>query len=88
MSRALVAAAFALSTVVTPTLLVATPAAAATCGDSVPAEWKRPGGYCDQLESKDSLTEPVEGYKDPCFSFLYELLLDLPVGEKILVAAC
>lgn len=86
-SRALVAAAFALSTVATPTLLVATPAAAATCGENVPAEWKRPGGYCDQLEGKDSLTEPVEG--DPCsIGFLYELLLDIPVGEKILVATC
>lgn len=85
MSRALVAAAFALSTVVTPTLLVATPAAAATCGDSVPAEWKRPGGYCDQLESKDSLTEPVEGRVFEC-GYLWELIQSLPVGERILVA--
>lgn len=86
MYRALVAAAFALSTFAMPTVLVATPAAAATCGDDVPVEWKRPGGYCDQLEGKDSLTEPVEG--DPCIGFLYELLLDVPVGETILVAGC
>lgn len=86
MKKLLVTALFAASTFATPTLLVATPAAAATCGDSVPAEWKRPGGYCDQLEGKDSLSEPVEGYKDPCLGFLYELLLDVPVGEKILVA--
>ena len=53
----------------------------------MPAEWKRPGGYCDQLEGKDSLTEPVEG--DPCsIGFLYELLLDIPVGDKVLVAGC
>ncbi len=87
MKKLLIMAAFAASSFATPTLLVATPSAAATCGDSVPAEWKRPGGYCDQLEGKDSLTEPVEGYKDPCKSgFLYELLVDVPVGEKILVA--
>lgn len=73
-----------------PTLLVATPVAAATCGESVPAEWKRPGGYCDQLEGRDSLTEPVEGYQDPCekYGLLYELLRDLPIGEHVLVAAC
>lgn len=90
MSRALLAAAFALSSVTMPTVLVATPVAAATCGESVPAEWKRPGGYCDQLEGRDSLTEPVEGYQDPCakYVFLYELLRDLPIGEHVLVAAC
>ena len=85
MKRLLVTALFAASTFATPTLLVTTPASAATCGDSVPAEWKRPGGYFDQLESKDSLTEPVEGRVFEC-GYLWELIQSLPVGERILVA--
>lgn len=85
MKKLLVAALFAASTVTMPTLLVVTPAAAATCSEDVPVEWKRPGGYCDQLEGTDSLAEPVKGPVDHC-AYLWELIQSLPVGEKILVA--
>lgn len=79
-------AAFAASSFATPTLLVVTPSAAATCGDSVPAEWKRPGGYYEQLEGKDSLSEPVEGAPVFKCGYLWDLIQSLPVGEAVLVA--
>lgn len=88
MSRALAVAALTLSSFATPTLFAATPVGAAvTCDENAPAEWRRPGGYCDQLEGKDSLSEPVDG--NPCkITFLYELLHEIPIGEETLVAAC
>ena len=88
MKKLLVTALFAASTFAMPTLLVTPPVAAATCGDSVPAEWKRPGGYCDQLGSKNSLTGPVEGIDCEKYTYLdlMEMLRGLDIGGEILVA--
>lgn len=68
-------------------LPVATPAFAdsstnALCGPDAPEGYKRPGGYCEQLDNKGSLIEqPDCDYYVPV-----EALAALKAGETILVA--
>jgi len=66
---------------------VATPAFAgsstnALCGPDAPEGYKRPGGYCEQLDSNGSLVE-----QDDCDYYpVKESLAALKLGEVILVA--
>ena len=88
MKKLLFAALLATSTFAVPTIFVAGPAQAYTCGVDAPPEWERDGGYCDQLETNKSLTEPVDGVD--CTSYAYlellELLKTMEIGGEILVA--
>ncbi len=58
--------------------------AAVSCGPDAPAEWLRPGGYCDQIGSNNSLVPPDagDGDMDVC-SAAYEGIF---TGDRILVA--
>jgi hypothetical protein len=91
MKRIALASLFAISTFVLPAVVVTTPAQARTCGVDAPAEWERPGGFCDALKSTGSLTTPVTGAppappaKVECVGFMH-MLRGLEVGERILVA--
>ena len=65
---------------------VATPAFAdssanALCGPDAPDGYKRPGGYCEQLDNKGSLIEQLD-----CDEYQVEVLASLKLGETILVA--
>jgi hypothetical protein len=65
---------------------VATPAFAdsssnALCGPDGPDGYKRPGGYCEQIDNKGSLNEQPD-----CEYYQVELLAALKQGEVILVA--
>lgn len=50
------------------------------CGPDAPAGYKRPGGYCDQIDSKGSLID----MKEDCDVRLKSMLTRL--DERILVA--
>ncbi|WP_395817560.1 hypothetical protein [Devosia sp.] len=96
MKQLAIASLFAVSTFVLPSVVVSTPAYALTCGVDAPAEWERPGGFCDALKSTQSLATPVTGAPpappaevDECpdYGFLH-ILRGLKIGERILVAVC
>jgi hypothetical protein len=53
----------------------------ALCGPGAPEGYKRPGGYCEQLDNKGSLVE-----QDDCDNYYLESLATLKPGEVILVA--
>ncbi len=55
------------------------------CGPDGPEAYKRPGGYCEQVDNKGSLVEPTEG---DC-EWLKKLASTetFEAGEPILVAA-
>jgi hypothetical protein len=53
----------------------------ALCGPGAPEGYKRPGGYCEQLDSKGSLIE-----QEDCDDYEVKLLTSLKQGEVILVA--
>lgn len=89
MKKLLVAALLSVSTFAVPTIFVAGPAQAYTCGVDAPPEWEREGGYCDQLGGNKSLTGPVEGKVVECeatYLDLLDLLKSLEIGDEILVA--
>lgn len=92
MKRLTIATLFAVSTFVLPAVIVTTPAQARTCGVDAPAEWERPGGFCDAVKSTQSLTTPVPGapapvvVQNPCNVTLLQMLRGLRIGERILVA--
>jgi hypothetical protein len=52
------------------------------CGPDAPEGYKRPGGYCDQLDSKGSLNK---GTEEDC-NYLPAALVDLKLGLPVLVA--
>jgi hypothetical protein len=53
------------------------------CGPDAPEGYKRPGGYCDQIDDKGSLFAP----KDNCdYDMIEATLLTLKPGERLLVA--
>lgn len=57
--KTIVAAAFTVASLIAaPIPAFASNAAAMACGESVPEEWKRPGGYCDQIGGSGSLSTP------------------------------
>ncbi|WP_395817557.1 hypothetical protein [Devosia sp.] len=88
MKQLTIATLFAVSTFVLPAVVVTTPAQALTCGVDAPAEWERPGGFCDALKSTQSLATPVTGAPPAeveCVSFLH-MLRGLEIGGRILVA--
>jgi hypothetical protein len=55
------------------------------CGPDAPEGYKRPGGYCDQIDSKGSLFEQNDGcdYYTPSIELL---AATLKPGERLLVA--
>ena len=54
----------------------------ALCGPDAPDGYKRPGGYCEQLDNKGSLVE-----QDDCdYNYVPAVLATLEQGEIILVA--
>ncbi len=88
MKKLLFAALLSTSAFAVPTIFVAGPAQAYTCGVDAPPEWEREGGYCDQLGGNKSLTGPVEGTDCELVGFLeYQgMLRNLPIGAELLVA--
>jgi hypothetical protein len=53
------------------------------CGPDAPEGYKRPGGYCDQIDSKGSLMD----HKTGCdYQMVEALLTSLAPGERLLVA--
>ncbi len=52
------------------------------CGPDAPEGYKRPGGYCDQIDSKGSLVEQ----KDGCDYYVQPALAALKRGVTVLVA--
>ena len=61
MKKLILCAFVAASTLVAPGALITASGALAQiqCGPDSPAEWQRPGGFCDQSESTKSLTDQV-----------------------------
>ena len=55
----------------------------ALCGPDAPEGYKRPGGYCDQIDSTGSLND---NNKDCDYRMLTTLLATLKPGERLLVA--
>ncbi|WP_423068008.1 hypothetical protein [Devosia sp. CN2-171] len=53
------------------------------CGPDAPEGYKRPGGYCDQIDSKGSLMDHKEG----CDYLPLNISMLLPT-ERLLVADC
>ena len=53
----------------------------ALCGPDGPEGYKRPGGYCEQINSKGSLVE-----QEDCDDYYLPSLAALKQGEVILVA--
>jgi hypothetical protein len=51
------------------------------CGPDAPEGYKRPGGYCDQIDSKGSLMDHQEGcdYHIPSIALIDIMKQDLPV---------
>ena len=87
MKKLLIAALLSSSAFAVPTIFVAGPAQAYTCGVDAPPEWEREGGYCDQLGGNKSLTGPVEGVEcNVTYLDLLDLLKTLEIGDEILVA--
>ena len=55
----------------------------AKCNPDAPEGYKRPGGYCDQIDSKGSLMD----HKTGCdYQMVEALLTSLAPGERLLVA--
>ncbi|WP_423068005.1 hypothetical protein [Devosia sp. CN2-171] len=80
---ALVAASLTAFPVATPAFAVDT-SISALCGPDGPESYKRPGGYCEQIGSNNSLVEP----KDGCTYYYLPASIDLlkPLEETALVA--
>jgi hypothetical protein len=53
------------------------------CEGNVPEAWKRPGGYCEQL---NNLGSTIEQPDDECNYQLLISSLELEYGESVLVA--
>jgi hypothetical protein len=53
------------------------------CAPDAPEGYKRPGGYCDQIDSKGSLMEDKDGGD---YRMLEKVVSMLPPTERILVA--
>lgn len=53
------------------------------CGPDAPEGYKRPGGYCDQIDSKSSLSK---GDNEGCEPYPAGLLAALKSGQVVLVA--
>jgi hypothetical protein len=56
----------------------------ALCGPDAPEGYKRPGGYCDQIDSKGSLFDHQDEECD--YRILKLALATLKPGERLLVA--
>jgi len=78
---ALVAASLAAFPLATPSFAVDT-ANSALCGPDAPEGYKRPGGFCDQLNEKGSL---IHDEDDDCTYILTRLGIEL-LTEEVQVA--
>lgn len=83
--KLLLSVVFAVTTFAMPSISVgSTSLAAVSCGPDAPEEWLRPGGYCDQIGSNNSLVPPDtgDGVIDTCVAWLEGPIL----GDRIHVA--
>lgn len=78
---ALMTASLAAFPVATPAFAVDT-SISALCGPDGPEAYKRPGGYCEQIGSNNSLVEP----KDGCTYYYLNSFELMPLDETVIVA--